>query len=241
MVEVAKELLSQPGGLAELGLPTTMNVPGKAKPIVMDAKAWAILFDEWNNRKEGLPPHEVFGKPRHQKFEPDQSIVNMLMALNIVKTEACFKAALRKTIMVQGTDLMKFKNALKDAKAANDTEAAAIIELKMKEILLSQAAVWNRMSRDQQNLMLKEMPPEADWWLAIAAVEGLKEKSGQPAPTPTHPERVLLDASAGRNLERAFLDESPEDVYRRIKTLQERAKSEPPPKLMNTSPEVAQN
>lgn len=241
VVEIAKEILSQPDGMKELGLPTSLEVAGK-KPIGMTAKDWVRLFDEWNYRKEGLPLHEVMGKARHLKLDKNHRLVTAYMAENIVKTEATFKAALRKTIMEQGTELMKLKNAHKDALTVGDTEAAQILELKMKEILISQAAVWNRMSREQQNLVMKEIPPEADWWLAIADVEGLKETASSPAPTKENPDRVVLDKNRLRNWQpHVFRDVPPEEISRRIILLRERAKNEPPPKVCNVGAEVAGN
>ena len=240
VVEVAKDILSQPGGMAELGLPTTLTEPGSNQPIAMTAQAWAKLFDEWNYRKEGLPLGEVFGKPRGLKLDNDSRMVGRLLAENIVKTEACFKAALRKSIMDQGTELMNLRNARNDALKANDADAAQIFELKMKEIMLSQAAVWNRMSREQQNLALKELPPEADWWLAIAATEQLKQTASQPAATPDNPDRVVLNADAARNWQpKVFLDKPSDEIAKEILELQHRAKTAAPPKVMNQAPQPA--
>ena len=101
----------------------------------------------------------------------------------------------------------------------------ALDEKKIKEIILSQAAVWNRLSREQQVLVLKEVPPEADWWLAIAAVEGLNERAGTtPAPSPDAPARVVLPASAVRawRLEH-LLAERPELLLDRVRRLQAEA------------------
>ena len=46
VVEIAKEVLSTPEGMKELGLPTTIEGSDK-KPMVMSAEDWANLFDEW--------------------------------------------------------------------------------------------------------------------------------------------------------------------------------------------------
>jgi hypothetical protein len=201
----------------------------------MDAKAWSMLFEEWNYRKEGLKPEEIFGKPRGLKLDAD--MVSTLMAENIVKTEACFKAVLRKAILDQGTELMKLRLARSDAEKAGDAEAAHIFELKMKEILLSQAAVWNRMSRDQQNLLLKELPPEADWWLAIAAAEQLNESAGRPAPDPDNPDRVVIGAKAAADLNAViFLDATSERIKQLIVELKRRATDSPIPAVMNVAP-----
>ena len=121
-----------------------------------------------------------------------------------------------------------------------DTEAAEIFELKMKEILLSQAAVWNRMSRDQQMMVMKEAPPEADWWMAIADVEGLKEQAGAtPAPTKDAPERVVLDATRVTSWQPKLLkDDSQEELSRKVSSLQEQAKNAPPSKVCNAAAEL---
>ncbi|MGZ5553201.1 MAG: hypothetical protein ACXWHF_06140, partial [Chthoniobacterales bacterium] len=115
-------------------------------------------------------------------------------------------------------------------------------ELKMKEIMLSQAAVWNRMSREQQNLVMKEIPPEADWWNAIADVEGLKETASSPAPTKENPDRVVLDKSRLQNWQpHVFRDQAPEEIARRIILLKERAKAAPPSVPLNVAPDPSLN
>jgi len=239
VVEVAKEILNGPGGQKELGLPTTLDVHTE-QPLAMDAKAWSRLFDEWNYRKEGLPLNEVVGKPRNLQLDPDQRLVTALMAENITKTEACFKAVLRKSIMEQGTEILLLRNARDDANKLGDTEAGQILELKMKEIMLSQAAVWNRMSREQQNLVMKELPPEGDWWIAIADVEGLKEKAVIPAPTADNPERVVLQSNTLRGWQPAVFREQPAaDIARRIILLKERARTSPPSRVLDVAPQPA--
>lgn len=238
-VEVAKEILAQPDGLKELGLPTVLDVPGGKERLAMDAAAWVRLFEEWNYRKEGLPLNEVFGKPRRLRLDPDARQINAYLAENIAKTEAFLKAALRKAILEQGTALKQLQAAMKHAKELGDVSAAEILELKMKEILISQAAVWNRMGREQQLLVLKEMPPEADWWPAIASVEGLKEASGTPAPTPANPNRVVLDRAALLAWRPGvFMNAPPEDIARRITLLKEQAAT-PAPALLNNNPQAA--
>jgi hypothetical protein len=124
-----------------------------------------------------------------------------------------------------------------------DAEGAQILELKMKEILLSQAAIWNRMSREQQNMVMKESPPEADWWMAIADVEGLRETAASPAPTKDNPERVVLDPTRARNWQPPFLKDEPlsDETSRQINLLKERAKAAPPSKVCNVAPELTQN
>ena len=106
--------------------------------------------------------------------------ISMLMTENIVKTEAFFKAAMQKSIMTQATALKELSHAAKEARREGDAAKLEAIELKMKEIILSQAAVWNRMSPDHQNMVMKEIPPEADWWVAIAAAENLKADAVKP-------------------------------------------------------------
>jgi hypothetical protein len=240
VVEIAKEILNKPGGMKELGLPTAVEVPGK-KPLGMSAKDWANLFDEWNYRKEGMDLHEIFSKTHEGgPFDKDHPAVAIHLQENIAKTEGAFKAAVRKTITEQGTELMRLKNARKDALSVGDAEAAQILELKMKEILLSQAAVWNRMSREQQNLVMKESPPEADWWMAIADVEGLKEQAGAvAAPTKDNPERVLLDPARTASWQpRMLKDEAADELSRRAASLKERAKNAPPSKVCNAAGEL---
>jgi hypothetical protein len=251
MVEIAKEIASnvkKPGdpnsfdGVKELGLPTAVDIPGQNKRRQMTANDWLGLFEEWSLRKEGVPLHEIFSKTREGgPFDKDHPAVAMHMKDNIMLTEAAFKAATRKTIVDQGTELMQLKNARKDALSIGDTEAAEIFELKMKEILLSQAAVWNRMSRDQQNMVLKEAPPEADWWMAIAEVEGLKEQAGAaPAPTKENPERVVLDPTRTAGWQpRILKDENADELSRRAVSLQERAKNSPPSKVCNAAAELS--
>jgi hypothetical protein len=238
-VEVAKEFLAQPDGMKELGLPGVLEVPGQKERIAMDAEAWAQLFEEWNYRKEGLPLNEVFGKPRKLKLDPDSRKINAYLAENIVKTEAFLKAVVRKTIIEQGTALKQLQAAAKHAKELGDPSAVEILEFKIKEIIISQAAVWNRMSREQQMLVLKEFPPEADWWLAIASVEGLKEASGSPAPTSAIPTRVVLDRNALLSWQpRVFMDAPQEDIARRIALMKELAAASAPPALLNSSPQA---
>ncbi|MEY2499314.1 MAG: hypothetical protein QOD12_2870, partial [Verrucomicrobiota bacterium] len=240
VVEIAKEILSKPDGMKELGLPTALEMPGK-KPQGMSAKDWANLFDEWNYRKEGMDLHEIFSKTHEGgPFDKDHPAVAIHMQENIAKTEAAFKAAVRKTITEQGTELMRLKNARKDALSVGDKEAAQILELKMKEILLSQAAVWNRMSREQQNLVMKESPPEADWWIAIADVEGLKEQAGATAaPTKDNPERVVLDPTRIASWQPHVLkEETSDEISRRVASLQERAKTAPLSKVCNTAADL---
>jgi hypothetical protein len=240
VVEIAKEILSKPDGMKELGLPTALEILGK-KPQGMSAKDWANLFDEWNYRKEGMDLHEIFSKTHEGgPFDEDHPAVAIHMQENIAKTEAAFKAAVRKTITEQGTELMRLKNARKDALSVGDKEAAQILELKMKEILLSQAAVWNRMSREQQNLVMKESPPEADWWMAIADVEGLKEQAGATAaPTKDNPERVVLDPTRIASWQPHVLkEETSDEISRRVASLQERAKTAPLSKVCNTAADL---
>ncbi len=248
VVEIAKEIMNvvpsdqvlSLGSLKELSLPATIEGPDK-KLIGMSRKDWANLFDEWNYRKEGLEPHEIFSRTHEGgPFDKDHPAVGMFLKENIAKTESFFKIVLRKTITEQGAELMRLKNARKDAMSVGDPEAAEILELKMKEILLSQAAVWNRMSREQQNLVMKEAPPEADWWMAIADVEGLKEQAGAtPAPTKDNPERVLLDPTRTASWQpRILKDENTEELSRRIASLQERAKNAPVSKVCNAAADL---
>jgi len=251
MVEIAKEIAGQVkkaddpnsfDGVKELGLPTAVDVPGTNKRRQMTANDWIGLFEEWSLRKEGLPLHEIFSKTREGgPFDKDHPAVATHMKDNIMLTEAAFKAATRKTIVDQGTELMLLKNARKDALSVGDREAAEILELKMKEILLSQAAVWNRMSRDHQLMVLKELPPEADWWTAIADVEGLREQGGATAaPTPEAPERVVLDRTRVTSWQPKILkDDSQEDLAKRVAALQDRAKNSPAPKVCNVAAELA--
>jgi hypothetical protein len=250
MVEIAKEIASNVkrpddpnsfDGVKELGLPTAVDIPGQNKRRRMTANDWLGLFEEWSLRKEGLPLNEIFSKTRKGgPFDKDHPAVAMHMKDNIMLTEAAFKAATRKTIVDQGAELMQLQNARKDALSIGDNEAAEIFELKMKEILLSQAAVWNRMSREQQNMVLKEAPPEADWWMAIADVEGLREQGGATAaPTPDAPERVVLDRTRVTSWQPKILkDESQEDLVKRAAALQERAKTATPSKVCNVAAEL---
>ncbi len=224
LVEVAKQILKTPGGMKELGLPTTpIKVRGKKQLVMMDGPAWIKLFDQWITRKEGLPLHEVFGTLKGDKIPLDLAMVE-----NIGRSEAFFKVAIRKTIMDQATAIKDLQLAAKEARIERDVARQEVIELKMKEIILSQAAVWNRMSRDQQTMVLKQIPPEADWWMAIANAEGMKAAAGQSSPTTTHPSRTLIDAMYLKQWQPTGLlkDDPPEDIRRRIEELQRRANSE---------------
>ena len=226
-IEVAREILAQPDGLKKLGLPATLEAPGHEKPLVMTAADWARLFDEWGNMKEGLPLNEVFGKPRQLNLPENHRLLNAYMAENIVKTEAAFRAVLRRSILEQGAMLKNLQAAERTAKAAGDAEAIDLLRLKMKEILVSQAAVWNRMSREQQVVVLKEMPPEADWWAAIAEVESLKDSAAVPAPTPLNPNRVVISREALLSWQpRVFMNEPIDVVARRITLMKEKAEME---------------
>ncbi|MBI3877240.1 MAG: hypothetical protein HY300_15000, partial [Verrucomicrobia bacterium] len=226
-IEVAKELLAQPDGMKKLGLPSTLEAPGHEQPIAMSAADWVRLFEEWGNMKEGLPLNEVFGKPRRLNLPKDHRSLNAFMAENIVKTEAAFRAVLRRSILDQGAFLKKLQAAERTAKLAGDAEAVDLLRLKMKEILISQAAVWNRMSREQQIIVLREMPPESDWWAAIAEVEGLNQQAGTPAPTPLNPRRTVISREALLAWRpRVFLDEPVDVVARRITLMKEKAERE---------------
>jgi hypothetical protein len=231
MVEVAKKILHEPGGQGQLDLPTTLRIPGQKHPVPMDAAAWTALFDQMIARKEGKPLHEVFGVPKG-----DNAALNDAVVTNIGRTEAFFHAALRKAIMVQATALKDLANAAKEARVERDLARQEVIELKMKEIILSQAAVWNRMSRDQQNQVLKQLPPEADWWLAIAEVERLNETAGRKAPTERLPEQVVLDFEALVNWTpyMHFQEELDEADQRRLQTLRSRAGEDPVSYILNS-------
>ena len=96
------------------------------------------------------------------------------------------------------------------------------------------------MSREHQNMVMKEAPPEADWWMAIADVEGLKEQAGAaPAPTKDNPERVLLDPTRIASWQPGLVkDKIPEEISRRVDLLKERAKNAPPSKVCNVAGEL---
>jgi hypothetical protein len=242
MVEIAKEIVSQPDGIKELGLPTAVDIPGQNKRRQMTTNDWIRLFEEWSLRKEGLDLHEIFSKTRQGgPFDKDHPAVAMHMKDNIMLTEAVFKVAARKSIMEQGAELMRLKNARNDCQKVGDTEGAEILELKMKEILLSQAAVWNRMSREHQIMVMKEAPPESDWWMALAEVEGLNEQGGAtPAPTKDNPERVILDPTRVAGWQpRVLKQENAEEMTRRIASLKDRAKSAAPPRVCNMAGELS--
>lgn len=245
-IEVAKQLLAQPDGAKKLGLPATLEAPGHEKPIVMTSADWIQLFEEWGNMKEGLPLNEVFGKPRRLQIPENHRSLNAYMAENIVKTEAAFRATLRRSILEQGTMLKKLQAAEHTAKLNGDAEAVDLLHLKMKEILVSQAAVWNRMSHEQQLVVLKEMPPGADWWAAIAEVENLKESAAEPAPTPLNPNRVVINRAALLNWRpRVFIGEPMDIVARRITLLKEttemekKAAEQEQKRLFNSNPQPA--
>lgn len=183
LVDVAKELLAKPDGMKELGLPTTILEAGQNKPTGMGKKEWSRLFEEWILRKEGHPLEEVFGKPRGLKLETDHKRFDLLMTQNIARSEAVFTAALRKSIMDQAIAIKQLESAAKQLRADGDAAGAELLDLKVKEIFMSQLAVWNRMGRDDQLLVMKEMPPEADWWVAIEASERLKTTGGATDPS----------------------------------------------------------
>jgi hypothetical protein len=191
-----------------------------------------VLFDEWNGRKEGLPDTEIFAARHGGPLKEGDAALNELIKQNIAESEACFKAMAHKSIMNRSADLLKLRAAHKSALGADDTGAAVIFELKMKEIVCAQAAVWNRLSREQQNLLLRELPPQADWMLAIAAAEKLMETAARPAPTPADPNRVVLEAGALQTMQpRVLVAELPEETTRRMAQLKDRAKAEPEGKL----------
>lgn len=234
LVEITKEILAGEGGMRELGLPTTLEIPGEGTPRAMNEREWGTLLEEWILRKEGKPLTEVLGRPRRLRLEEDHRLFGELMGRNIAATEAVWKAALRKTIMDQATALQELRGAAREAAAAGDRARADVIELKMKEIFLSQAAIWSRMSREQQLLVMKEMPPEADWWVALDVSERLRQTAGRGG-VGADPRPAGLDAATIRAW-RPRLEEtenSDTEFLERIRRLQEEAAAAPDPQVLN--------
>lgn len=118
LVEITEALLAGEGGMRELGLPTTLEIPGEGTPRATTEKECGTLFEEWILRKEGKLLGEVFGRTRRLRLEGDHRLFGKLMSRNVAATKVVWKAGLRKTIVDQAPALRDLQGAPREAAAA---------------------------------------------------------------------------------------------------------------------------
>lgn len=137
----------------------------------------AALLPEWVARKEGKPLQEIFaGRAGGKISDANDPRLSGFAARHIMETEGFIRTVAERTIISQASYLKQLENAYKSETLP---ERQQVIKDKMLEILYAQAAVWKQLTKEQQGWILKQSPPEADYWLVIAELERLRTASEQ--------------------------------------------------------------
>jgi len=158
------------------------------------------LLTEWVARKAGKPLQEIFeGRAGGKITEANDPRLSEFSAKHIMETEAIIRMIVERTILGQASFLKQLENAFK---SETNPEKQQVIKDKMLEILYSQAAVWKQLTKEQQTWILKNSPPEADYWLVIAELERIRaasEQSNWELLFKTWQPRISIDDEAERN------------------------------------------
>ncbi len=135
------------------------------------------LLTEWVAGKAGKPLQEIFeGRAGGKIADANNPRLSDFSAKHIMETEAFIRMIVERTILGQASFLKQLENAFKsEAKPYRQQ----VIKDKMLEILYSQAAVWKQLTKEQQTWILKNSPPESDYWLVVAELERIRSASEQ--------------------------------------------------------------
>jgi hypothetical protein len=160
----------------------------------------ASLLREWVARKAGKPLPEIFeGRAGSKITDANDPRLSDFSARHIMETEAFMRTVVERTILGQASFLKHLENAFK---GETNPERQQVIKDKMLEILYAQAAVWNQLTPEQQTWILKQSPPEADYWLVIAELERIRSASAQSnweLLLKTWQPRIFIEDGAERN------------------------------------------
>ncbi|MEA1878218.1 MAG: hypothetical protein U9N86_15345 [Bacteroidota bacterium] len=149
IVQVAKELTSSYGS-AYLGL-----TPSQLK-----------LLDEWVKRKEAKPFGEIFqaraeaGAPLSDK----DSNMDKYISDHINETETFLKESIGFTIASQATFLIQL---MTEAEMEQDPAKQRALQAKFRQIVCSQAALWQRLQPSERKLVQLMAPENSPFWKII--------------------------------------------------------------------------
>ena len=138
---------------------------------------YASLLQEWVARKTGKPLQEMFEERAGGRIsDTNDPRLSGFSASHIMETEGFIRMVVERTMLSQASFLKQLENAFK---SETNPDKQQVIKGKMLEILYAQAAVWKQLTKEQQTFILKQSPPEADYWQVIAELERIRSASEQ--------------------------------------------------------------
>ncbi|MBI3921959.1 MAG: hypothetical protein HY318_11130, partial [Armatimonadetes bacterium] len=199
IVDVARYLVSQPGGMKELGLP-----PLKSGDEAAGREHYLRLFDMWLLRKNGAPPevvasramvddaawHAPGGPPSRLKANDPR--VNRYLAEQTQQTEGFFRNQIARSLIEMGTEMAHLEAAAEKARQSQDPIEqlkAEVYDEKLKNVFFNLANAWFRMRSDSHDQVVREaleltMKQTSsigdDWLYALASVDHMGERVRKP-------------------------------------------------------------
>lgn len=245
VVHVAKEIMEQ-HGFGELGLPLVGTK-------VATHEHYAAMFDMWLLSKSGAKPEVVAArslatdaewklKGNSLHLNADDPRINTILAEHTKKTEGFLRQLISRSLITQATDLKKLEHAAADARKEGTPEGllrAQVLEGQMKRIFFRLASTWFRMKREVQGQVLretmewvlKEVPAEADWLYAIAAVENMGPRVAKPDGS--------FDPSPLAAWQPQFFVKDNEQMSTLVEQLRNRARDENTPRFFDSKLQAA--
>jgi len=133
-------------------------------------------LDEWIARKEARPFGEILqARSGGARLSEKDFRLNRLIARHINETEAFLLESIGFTTATQATYL---RQLMSEAAGAADPTVRAALEAKVKQVILSQAALWQRLRPNERRLVQLKAPPGSDFWRMIETYNEVVQMAG---------------------------------------------------------------
>ncbi len=154
--------VAEAGGLEAFVVRVAKELPPRELGLL---SGQAALLDEWIARKEARPFGEILqARNNGVRLSENDFRLNRLVARHINETERFLLESIGFTTATQAAYL---RQLMSEAAGAADPTVRAALETKVREIVCSQAALWQRLRPGERRLVQLKAPPGSDFWRMI--------------------------------------------------------------------------
>jgi hypothetical protein len=154
--------VAEAGGLEAFVVRVAKELPPRELGLL---SGQAALLDEWIARKEARPFGEILqARNNGVRLSENDFRLNRLIARHINETESFLLESIGFTTATQAAYL---RQLMSEAAGAADPTVRAALETKVREIVCSQAALWQRLRPGERRLVQLKAPPGSDFWRMI--------------------------------------------------------------------------